>query len=55
MKRKLIQIKVTDEFKEIIEVESKKRNMTMTAFISDSILRNINVGKKTKTGKKTFT
>ena len=39
MKRTLIQIKTTREFKEIIVKESRKRNMTMTSFISSCIAK----------------
>lgn len=39
MKRTLIQIKTTKEFKDLVLSESRKRNMTMTSFISGCVLR----------------
>ena len=53
MKRTLIQIKTTKEFKDIVLEESKKRNMTMTSFISACVMTELNERKRTGTDKKT--
>ena len=53
MKRTLMQIKTTKEFKDLVLSESRKRNMTMTSFISACVMKELDERKRTGTDKKT--
>ena len=51
MKRKLIQLKVTEEFKKRVEKAARSVNNTMTGYVTECVVKDLE--KKEKNGKAT--